>query len=163
FDEDGAFVTRCNREMVALETLEGDEAEVVRHLIEEHAMRTGSPKAHELLDGWNAVKQKIVKVLPSEYKRILAEKATMPETAGRPGPAPRGATPASQTNRVPTFRRARGSGRRCGGSRMGKLRGFVEIKRKKSSSRPIAERLQDWREFDIDLPEPELRDQAARC
>jgi glutamate synthase (NADPH/NADH) large chain/glutamate synthase (ferredoxin) len=33
FDEDGAFVTRCNRQMVALETLEGDEAEAVRHLI----------------------------------------------------------------------------------------------------------------------------------
>jgi glutamate synthase (NADPH/NADH) large chain len=84
FDEDGAFVTRCNREMVSLETLEGDEAEQIRHLIEEHAMRTGSPKAHELLDGWAAVRQKIVKVMPSEYKRILAEKATMPETAGRP-------------------------------------------------------------------------------
>jgi len=84
FDEDGAFVSRCNREMVALETLEGDEAEQVRHLVEEHAMRTGSPKAHELLDGWAAVRLKIVKVMPSEYKRILAEKATMPETAGRP-------------------------------------------------------------------------------
>ena len=84
FDEDGAFVSRCNREMVELETLEGDEAELVRHLIEEHATRTGSPKAYELLDGWAAVRQKIVKVLPSEYKRILAEKATMPETAGRP-------------------------------------------------------------------------------
>ena len=47
-------------------------------------VRTGSAKAHELLDGWAAVRQKIVKVLPSEYKRILAEKATMPETAGRP-------------------------------------------------------------------------------
>ena len=70
--------------MVALETLEGDEAETVRHLIEEHAMRTGSAKAHELLDGWAAVCAKMVKVLPSEMKRILAEKATMPETAGRP-------------------------------------------------------------------------------
>ena len=47
-------------------------------------MRTGSAKAYELLDGWAAVRQKIVKVLPSEYKRVLAEKATMPETAGRP-------------------------------------------------------------------------------
>jgi glutamate synthase (NADPH/NADH) large chain len=93
FDEDGAFVSRCNREMVELETLEGDEAEHVRHTIEEHAMRTGSPKAHELLDGWVAIRQKIVKVLPSEYKRILAEKATMPETAGRPAGASEEARP----------------------------------------------------------------------
>jgi glutamate synthase (NADPH/NADH) large chain len=84
FDEDGAFVSRCNREMVALETLEGDEAESVRHLVEEHAMRTGSAKAHELLDGWAAVRAQMVKVLPSEMKRVLAERATMPETAGRP-------------------------------------------------------------------------------
>jgi glutamate synthase (NADPH/NADH) large chain len=83
FDEDAAFVTRCNREMVALEALEPEEAENVRHLIEEHAMRTGSPKAHELLDCWAAVVPKMVKVMPSEYKRILAEKLT-PETAGRP-------------------------------------------------------------------------------
>jgi glutamate synthase (NADPH/NADH) large chain len=83
FDEDGAFVTRCNREMVALEALEPDEAENVRHLVEEHAMRTGSPKAHELLDCWQAVVFKMVKVMPSEYKRILADKLT-PETAGRP-------------------------------------------------------------------------------
>jgi glutamate synthase domain-containing protein 3 len=69
--------------MVALETLEGDEAEEVRHLVEEHAMRTGSAKAHELLDGWAAVRAQMVKVLPSEMKRVLAEKATMPETAGR--------------------------------------------------------------------------------
>ena len=31
-----------------------------------------------------AIVAKIVKVMPSEYKRILSERATMPETAGRP-------------------------------------------------------------------------------
>jgi len=46
---------------------------------------------------------------------------------------------------------------------MGKLRGFLEIKRQKNSARPIGERLHDWREFDLELGEPELRDQAARC
>jgi glutamate synthase (NADPH/NADH) large chain len=83
FDEDAAFLSRCNKDMVALEALEDGEVETVRHLVEEHAMRTGSPKAHELLDCWAAVVAKIVKVMPSEYKRILADRAT-PETAGRP-------------------------------------------------------------------------------
>src|SRR5215470_9065052 len=46
---------------------------------------------------------------------------------------------------------------------MGKLRGFLEIRRQKSGARPVAERLHDWREFELELPEPELRDQAARC
>ncbi len=84
FDEDGLFSERCNHEMVALEALEGDEAEHVRHLIEEHAERTGSPKAKELLDHWQAVVPRLVKVMPSEYRRILNERATMPETVGRP-------------------------------------------------------------------------------
>src|SRR5258708_30255481 len=58
FDEDGAFVTRCNRDMVALEAVEtagqAAEAEMGRHLIEEHAMRTGGAKAPQLLEGWAA-------------------------------------------------------------------------------------------------------------
>jgi glutamate synthase domain-containing protein 3 len=32
-------------------------------------MRTGSSKAHELLDHFAAVSSKIVKVMPSEYNR----------------------------------------------------------------------------------------------
>jgi glutamate synthase (NADPH/NADH) large chain len=84
FDEDGMFSERCNTEMVALETLQGEEVETVRRLIEQHLERTGSPKAQELLDVWQAVVAKMVKVMPSEYRRILSERATMPETAGRP-------------------------------------------------------------------------------
>ena len=46
---------------------------------------------------------------------------------------------------------------------MGKLRGFIEIERLKPSSRPVDERLRDWRELELPLPEPKLRDQGARC
>ena len=46
---------------------------------------------------------------------------------------------------------------------MGKLRGFIEIERLKPSSRPIEERLHDWRELELPLPEGMLRDQGARC
>jgi glutamate synthase (ferredoxin) len=88
FDEDGMFVRRCNKEMVALEVLSAEEADLVRHLIEEHLERTGSAKAHELLDSWALVVPKLVKVMPSEYKRVLAEKST-PETAGKPTTAER--------------------------------------------------------------------------
>jgi glutamate synthase (NADPH) small chain len=35
---------------------------------------------------------------------------------------------------------------------MGKLRGFVEIERVKPSSRPVHDRLKDWREFELPLP-----------
>ncbi|HWE27859.1 MAG TPA: glutamate synthase, partial [Polyangia bacterium] len=46
---------------------------------------------------------------------------------------------------------------------MGKLRGFLEIDRQKPTSRPVDERLHDWREFVLPLAEPKLRDQGARC
>ena len=46
---------------------------------------------------------------------------------------------------------------------MGKITGFLEIERHLPSRRPVEERLKDWREFDEKLPEPELRDQGARC
>jgi glutamate synthase (NADPH/NADH) large chain len=84
YDQDGLFMRRCNTEMVQLETVEGEDAERVRMLVEEHHERTASHKAYELLDHWSAVECKFVKVMPSEYRRVLAEQATMPETAGRP-------------------------------------------------------------------------------
>jgi glutamate synthase (NADPH) small chain len=46
---------------------------------------------------------------------------------------------------------------------MGKLRGFLEIPRQKPASQPTAERVRHWREFELPLAEPKLRDQGARC
>jgi glutamate synthase (NADPH/NADH) large chain len=94
FDEDGAFTRRCNKDLVELETLEGeDEIERVRELVEEHQARTGSPKALELLDSWRVVARKMVKVVPSEYRRALADRADLPETSGLAAAAIAAATP----------------------------------------------------------------------
>ncbi len=82
-DEEGAFVNHCNREMVELEILDAAETERVRVLVEEHVRRTRSAKAARLLAAWDAAAQRLVKVFPTEYKRILSERLT-PETAGRP-------------------------------------------------------------------------------
>ena len=46
---------------------------------------------------------------------------------------------------------------------MGKVTGFLEIARKKPPTRPVAERLHDWREVYLPYPEEGLKDQAARC
>src|SRR6186713_1885558 len=47
--------------------------------------------------------------------------------------------------------------------RVGKATGFIEIARKKPPMRPVAERVQDWREVYRPFPEQSLRDQGARC
>src|SRR5687767_11930009 len=46
---------------------------------------------------------------------------------------------------------------------MGKVTGFIEIKRKKHPTRPVEERIHDWREVYLPYPTAGLRDQGARC
>ncbi|HEY2933313.1 MAG TPA: glutamate synthase subunit beta [Acidobacteriota bacterium] len=46
---------------------------------------------------------------------------------------------------------------------MGKITGFIEIKRKKPPARPVQERVRDWQEVYLPYPKEELQMQAARC
>jgi len=46
---------------------------------------------------------------------------------------------------------------------MGKITGFIEIARKKPPTRPIPDRVHDWREVYLPVPVSMLKDQAARC
>lgn len=46
---------------------------------------------------------------------------------------------------------------------MGKIRGFLEIERREHQKRPVADRLTDWSEFELPVPDAELSSQAARC
>ncbi len=46
---------------------------------------------------------------------------------------------------------------------MGKITGFMEIKRETNPRRPVAERVKDYREYDLKMPEAKLRQQGARC
>jgi len=46
---------------------------------------------------------------------------------------------------------------------MGKITGFLEIDRHDRKYAPVSERITNYQEFVIPLPEAELRDQAARC
>ena len=46
---------------------------------------------------------------------------------------------------------------------MGKTTGFLEFQRHDRAYAPPAERISHWHEFVVPLPEPQLREQAARC
>lgn len=46
---------------------------------------------------------------------------------------------------------------------MGKLRGFIEIKRKDTPYRPVDERLKDYNEIPHPMSEAEVQEQSARC
>jgi glutamate synthase domain-containing protein 3 len=93
-DADGEFAHRCNREMVDLETLvEADEIGRLQDLIMKHVALTGSAYVQGLLSDWAALQRRIVKVMPREYKRVLAEQAKRgqeerPHTAPPPAAVP---------------------------------------------------------------------------
>jgi glutamate synthase (NADPH/NADH) large chain len=74
-DEKGDFDRRCNGDMVELEKIESheDSAEL-KALIEKHALYTGSPVAQRLLADWPKALTKFVKVMPTDYKRVLNER-----------------------------------------------------------------------------------------
>jgi glutamate synthase (ferredoxin) len=75
-DADGRFTKRCNMEMVDLEALvDAGEIDFVQTLIMRHAAATGSRYAEGLLKDWASLQGKLVKVMPREYKRALAEQA----------------------------------------------------------------------------------------
>jgi glutamate synthase domain-containing protein 2/glutamate synthase domain-containing protein 1/glutamate synthase domain-containing protein 3 len=74
-DERGEFQgTKCNRASVDLEELEEKDAAEVRYWIARHAEHTESPRANWILENWDAVLPKFVKVFPHEYKRVLGVK-----------------------------------------------------------------------------------------
>ena len=72
-DEDGSFASRVNKQMVGIEKLE-DRTEIaaVKKLITQHFNYTKSPRAGLLLDEWDLTVPKFVKVMPKDYKRMLA-------------------------------------------------------------------------------------------
>ncbi len=103
-DESGDFAERCNLSMVELEPVAAEEEAMQRHhhsggdlqghgrvdvmsdmsrfdaerlhqLIANHARYTGSTRAREILENWEATAPKFRKVMPVEYRRALAELA----------------------------------------------------------------------------------------
>jgi glutamate synthase domain-containing protein 2/glutamate synthase domain-containing protein 1/glutamate synthase domain-containing protein 3 len=77
-DETGEFArVRCNQASVDLEPVEdAGDMETLRYWIARHAESTGSPRANWVLDNWEDLLPKFVKVFPHEYKRVLGVKVS---------------------------------------------------------------------------------------
>jgi glutamate synthase (NADPH/NADH) large chain len=102
-DETGDFDRRCNTGMVELESIEadpratnrrspeinglseifadmgGNDALRLRMLVERHMHFTNSSRARWVLDNWDKVLPKFVKVMPTDYRKALAKMATSAE------------------------------------------------------------------------------------
>jgi glutamate synthase (NADPH) large chain len=76
-DESGDFAERCNMGTVGFETPSASDADELRALISEHGRRTASPVAARVLASFDDLLAAgaFVKVMPHDYKRVLAERA----------------------------------------------------------------------------------------
>ncbi len=74
WDHKGDLATRCNPGMVELETVtDKEDIAELRDLIERHQQYTGSEIAQRLLEDWDGTLSQFVKVMPTDYKRVLEE------------------------------------------------------------------------------------------
>ncbi|MCX9191148.1 glutamate synthase large subunit [Carbonactinospora thermoautotrophica] len=72
---------RVNTEMVDLDPLTDSDREVLHELVKRHFEETGSTVAEALLADWESNVERFGKVMPKDYKRVLAVKAAA-ERAG---------------------------------------------------------------------------------
>lgn len=72
-DEKSDFLPKCNKEMVDIEYL-ADEEEIneLKSMISNHLKYTDSDVARRVLDNWDGYMPKFVKVIPKDFKRMLA-------------------------------------------------------------------------------------------
>ena len=71
FDEFGTLDANCNHDMVELMEPTAHELEQIRALIEEHVRRTRSPRGIKMLFRFSVLKKRFVKVIPTEYHKIM--------------------------------------------------------------------------------------------
>ena len=96
YDPEQKFAANCNMAMVDIEPVLGNTAQkqaqgievwhsavrggpretdeaILKHLLENHFRLTGSFRARDILGNWQASRGHFVKVMPTEYRRALAE------------------------------------------------------------------------------------------
>lgn len=72
YDENGLFDTRCNLDMVDIETVHlQEDVETLQKLISKHIEYTHSYRARHIMNNWEVHIQHFVKVMPIDYRRAL--------------------------------------------------------------------------------------------
>ncbi|MEZ4825251.1 MAG: glutamate synthase large subunit [Bacteroidia bacterium] len=73
YDPEGELKPKCNQELVVFDPLEYDDTETIKNLVSRHYTYTGSRIALKLMTDWPAAFDHFVKVIPTDYKKILLE------------------------------------------------------------------------------------------
>ena len=84
YDPERVFDGNCNLEMVDLELVrEAKDVEELKEMITRHVKYTGSKRAAEILQDWDARLPFFIKVFPMEYRRVLGKMSREDEATER--------------------------------------------------------------------------------
>ncbi|BBZ67545.1 glutamate synthase [Mycolicibacterium insubricum] len=72
YDPENALETNLNGEMVELEAIDGEDADWLAQIISAHVEATDSAVGRRVLADWDTEQRKFVKVMPRDYKRVMA-------------------------------------------------------------------------------------------
>ena len=180
------FEGKVNQEMVELSGIDDpQEIAFLRGLIEDHHHYTGSELAARILVDFNKALPRFVKVLPTDYKRVLEEKAKKEEEEKKaqytfpllPGNPVRQMHEESlkETNEKQAKEQKKkdlmdieesvedGKAEKKRALVLDKTRGFMKYQRRSEKYRSAKTRTRDWQELNSRLTEDELKYQTARC
>ncbi|KAF3941186.1 hypothetical protein ABW19_dt0200816 [Dactylella cylindrospora] len=183
-DIHGDFATKVNMEMVELEDVT-DPSEVawLKGLIEDHEHYTKSEMANRILVDWEEVLPRFVKVMPTDYKRVLLEEAKKAEAARSQVLLLEAEAAVEDKKKESVAESSKGAEKKpevplntdieesITDSKvekkralvLNKTKGFKLYDRKSEKYRNPASRVKDWKELSKRLNDEELHYQTARC
>jgi glutamate synthase (NADPH/NADH) len=181
------FEGKVNQEMVELSGLE-DPTEIafVRGLIEDHHHYTGSELAARILLDFSRALPRFVKILPTDYKRVMAEEAAklaeakkaeypLPILPGNPVRTLHEESNKHQHEAEAKDKKAASlldieesvddtkANKKRAALVLDKTKGFMKYQRRSEKYRNPMTRTRDWQELSNRLNEDELKYQTARC
>ncbi len=74
YDSGNDFRGKCNLDMVELESITDEDAETINNLLRNHYKYTASGNAKKVLDDFQNQRNRFIKVMPVEYKKLLEKK-----------------------------------------------------------------------------------------
>lgn len=172
-DKDYDFESKVNTEMVELSSVE-DPTEIawLRGLIEDHHHYTGSELAARILLDFNRALPRFVKVLPTDYKRVLEAEAaaatqtkdekTLPIAPEKPKEAIKDHKKGDVTDIEESISDAAAEKKKSK-LVLDKTKGFMKYQRRSEKYRNPKTRTRDWNELSTRLNVDELKYQTARC
>ncbi|KAJ4956105.1 hypothetical protein NE237_012888 [Protea cynaroides] len=181
-DVDNKFQSLCNLELVDLDKVEDEEdIMTLRMLIQQHQRHTNSKWATEVLADFENLLPKFVKVIPRDYKRVLASMKAKQTNTEAEEQAAKGAEEQEEAELMEkdAFEELKKLAAASSNGNVAheepvkrpthvadavKHRGFVAYERESISYRDPSARINDWKEvMEESKPGEVLKTQSARC